>query len=118
MSEPQFFTASPANRRRARRCPLSAQTRVECRKGTGGLGRNVLLTILDLSETGARLTVSVSLARGEEVELQLTGPGFQKPVRRSGKVVWSVLLEAQNYAIGVTFDKALTYAEMQRAARV
>ena len=118
MSEQQVFTASPANRRRARRCPLGGQTRIECRQGCAGMGRNVAVSTLDVSQTGARLTALVPLARGQEVELQLTGPGLQKPVRRSGKVAWSVLLEDHCYAIGVAFDKPLAYADLQRIARL
>jgi PilZ domain len=117
MSESQVYTASPRNRRRARRCLLVSQARVECRKGAGGLGRNLTLNTLDVSETGARLTVSVPLTCGQEVDLQLIAPGFQKPVRRGGKVVWSVGLDDERYAVGVAFDRALPYADLQRVAR-
>jgi len=118
MSDPQVFTASLANRRRARRCPLSGQAKAECRKGATGLGRNVAVATLDLSETGARLVVQVPLAVGEEVELKLAGPGVQKPIGRAGRIVWSVLLQDGNHAIGVEFDKLLGYADLQRLARV
>jgi hypothetical protein len=116
MTELKVFTASVANRRRARRLPLSAQTRTECRKGSAGLGHNLAVTLLDLSETGARLIVQGPLAVGTEVEVKLTGPGI-KPVRRLGVVVWSVLLQDGGHAIGAVFDKALAYSDLQRLAK-
>jgi len=118
MSDPQVFTASLANRRRARRCPLSSQSKIECRKGSAGLGRNVAVATLDLSETGTRLIVQAPTTVGEEVELKMAGPGLQKPVRRVGRVVWSLLLQTGNHAIGVEFDKTLGYSDLQRLARV
>jgi len=118
MSKQQIFTASLANRRRARRCPPSGQVKMECRKGSAGLGRNMAVTTLDLSETGARLTVRGPIAMGDEVEIQLAGPGVQKPVKRSATVAWSVLLHDGCHAIGVAFGKPLGYADLQRLARV
>jgi hypothetical protein len=93
MSEQLIYTASLANRRRARRCIPSGQVRMECRKGMAGLGRNVAVTTLDLSETGARLTVRATFTLGEVVEIQLAGPGVQRPVKRSAKIAWLVLLK-------------------------
>jgi hypothetical protein len=118
MAEKQISTASLANRRRARRCKVSSHARTECRKGSHGMGRNVAVTTLDLSETGARLIVRIGLAPGDEVEILLAGTGVPKPVKRVGTVVWSVLLPDACHAIGVVFDKALSYADLQRLARV
>ncbi len=118
MTQQQITTASLANRRRARRCAVSGLARIECRKGSGGLGRNLAVTTLDLSETGARLVVQAPLAPGEGVEVLLSSPGVAKPFRRLGKVVWSVLLDDGTRAIGVGFDKALSYADLRRLARL
>jgi hypothetical protein len=117
MTDSKVFTASIANRRRARRLALNQQTRLECRKGSAGLGRNLALTTLDLSETGARLTVQASLAVRDEVEIKVSGTGIPKPVRRLGTVVWSVLLQDGNHAIGVVFDKAMAFGDLQRLTR-
>jgi len=118
MSELKVFTASLANRRRARRCPVSKQCRTECRKGSVGLGKNVAVAALDLSEVGVRLIVRVELARNAAVEVQLTGPGILRPLRRGGKVVWSEPLKEGGYAIGVVFEKPLTYADLHRLAKI
>jgi len=117
MSDHQVCTASLSNRRRARRRPLSGQATAECRKGSVGLGRNVAVTTLDVSEIGVRLIVRVPLTPGEEVELQMGGPGLLKPLRRAGKVVWSMLLPDGCHVIGVAFDKPLAYGDLQRLAR-
>jgi hypothetical protein len=118
MTQQRIITASLANRRRARRCAVSGLARIECRKGVGGLGRNLAVATLDLSETGARLVVEAPLAPGEAVELLLSSPGVARPFRRLGKVVWSVLLEDGSRAIGVAFEKILAYADLRRLARL
>jgi PilZ domain len=118
MTKQHITTASLANRRRARRCTVSGHAKIECRKGAYGLGRNLAVTTLDLSETGARLIVQAAVAPGEAVELLLSGPGVPKPFRRPGKVVWSVLLPDGSHAIGVALDRHLTYGDLQRLAKV
>jgi PilZ domain len=117
MSAQPITTASLANRRRARRCQVNGRAKTECRKGLYGLGRNEAVTTLDLSETGARLVVRTALTPGTEVEVQLTGTGVARPLKRPARVVWSLPLADGNHVTGVTFDKALPYADLQRLAR-
>jgi hypothetical protein len=76
------------------------------------------IAVLDISETGVRLTVGGPVPRGEEVDMQMTGPGLIRSLRRSGTVVWSVPLQDGSRAIGVAFHKPLSYADFQRLARV
>jgi hypothetical protein len=48
---------------------------VICREGSLGLGPNVALSVYDISETGIRLVVKSALATGQEIEVELIGPG-------------------------------------------
>jgi hypothetical protein len=118
MALPLITTASVANRRRTRRCALSGHAKTECRKGIMGLGGNVAVTTLDISETGARLIVQIPFAPGTEVELQFMGAGLAKALKRTAKVVWSLLLPDNCHAVGLLFDKHLSHAELQRLARI
>src|SRR5438132_27977 len=107
MTQQPVTTASLANRRRARRCPVRAHVHVECRKGCLGLGPNLAVVALDISETGARLVVQDTLMAWEEVEVLLSGSGVPRPLKRMGKVAWCLALADGRHAIGVSFDKPL-----------
>jgi hypothetical protein len=73
---------------------------------------------VDISENGVRLVVSAPLAAGEPVEVLLSGPGVPKPLKRLGKVVWTRALDDGGHWMGVSFEKPLRYAELQRFAKV
>src|SRR5205807_5017007 len=53
-----------ANHRRTRRRRPKNHTKVTCHKGPFGLGPNVAVSMLDVSEAGIRLVVKVPLDRG------------------------------------------------------
>src|SRR5438128_2163012 len=59
--------AKQPNRRHSRRQPPKGSVRAFCRKGTLGLGPNIAVRLLDLSEGGAQLVVSEELQPGQEV---------------------------------------------------
>ena len=61
MSDETPQKPSPSNRRRAARRKPRGYVKLECRKGSIGLGANVGSTLLDVSETGARLVVRQEL---------------------------------------------------------
>jgi len=117
MTRQAITTASAANRRRARRSPVSGLTKVQCRKGVLGLGANLTVKVLDLSETGACLIVKTVLNQGEEAELLLSGPSFARPLQCPAQVVWSVALADGCHGIGVNFVKPLRSAERLRLSR-
>ncbi len=106
-----------SNRRRSRRSGVRGQARVECRKGSLGLGPNLAVTGLDISETGIRLILKATLEIGQEVEIVLSGLGLNRPLKRPGKVVWSLALEDGRWCAGVSFEKALRYADVQNLGR-
>ena len=118
MRQEPIHTASLSNRRRARRHPVGGQVRAECRRGDLGLGRNLGIRALDISESGVRLVVSAPLSPKEQVEVLLSGPGVPKPLKRLGNVAWTLPLADGGHCIGVSFEKPLRYSELQRFARV
>ncbi len=99
-------------RRRVRRQPVRPGTVVSCRLGTLGLGPDFALAVHDVSEDGARLSVTVALPVGEEVEVSLIPPGLSRPLVRVAEVVWSAPEGPASFWVGVRFRDPLNYAEL------
>jgi hypothetical protein len=104
-----------ANRRASRRVPLRGSSKVECRRGSLGLGRDLVARPLDLSETGVRLLLREPLSPGEEAEVLLGGSGVAGRVKRLARVVWCIAAEG-GHAVGLRFDKPVPYADLQALA--
>lgn len=82
-----------------------------CQKGALDLGRNLALSVLDISETGIRLVLREPLREGQEVSITLEGIGGSRPVKRLGKVVWSVPSADGNHCVGINLEKRLDYRQ-------
>lgn len=101
------------NRRVNRRHQPKHSTKAVCLRGNLGLGRNIALSVLDVSERGVRLMVREELKPGHEVEVSLEGVSVQRPVKRVATVVWCVAAEDGTYCVGVRFEKLLGFADWQ-----
>lgn len=91
-----------ANRRDARRLPPRQSTRAGCFVA-GSTTPDLLLSLLDLSQSGARLILRGSVAVGTELELSLESPQLPQPLRVPMKVVWSLPLTDGRHCIGARF---------------
>lgn len=103
------------NRRRARRQGPAGTTRVRAYANALGLGPNVALAVLDLSETGARLLLKQEVPAGREIEVRLEGNS--RSVKALARVVWSVPAADGSFCAGAEFAKPLAYAELSALAR-
>ena len=112
----QTVTASTKNRRRSQRRRPRSTVKVECRKGSSGLGANVARLVLDLSEIGVCMVVSQEFAPAAEVEIIIGGYGIKKPLRRLATVRWQMKLENGNFCTGIEFQKQLPYRDWQNLA--
>jgi hypothetical protein len=92
-------------------------TRVICRKGVLGLGPNVALSLLDLSEWGVCLLVGESLTKGQEVEVVLSAPRCPRDVCRLGDIVWSFADRDGTSRIGIRLRKRIEYTQLQDLGR-
>jgi hypothetical protein len=113
MSEPN---PPQRNRRLSGRRPPKRSTKATGHKGALGLGPNVLLSVVDLSESGARLLVKVALEKGQEVEVNLQGQSHPRPIKVPAVVVWSTATAEGNCSVGVSFHRRLSYTELQELA--
>jgi hypothetical protein len=103
----------PPNRRAAlRKKPKGARCR--CRQGALGLGPDLALALLDLSQTGARLLVKSALPLKQPVELELYGVAYPKTVRIEALVVHCAPTQEGAYHVGVRFERYLPYPELVR----
>jgi hypothetical protein len=105
-----------SNRRRAPRCKPRSFVKLECRKGTVGLGLNLATTLMDVSETGVRLVISQELPANQEVEIVLSSYGLKQPIKRLGVIRWQLKLDDGKFCLGVEFEKRLAYVDWQNVA--
>jgi hypothetical protein len=102
------------NRRLTMRWPPKGPPEVACFRGALGLGANIAVSVLDISESGIRLVVKVPLKNGEEVEINLTPPGVGKPFRIMADIAWCVATSDGKHCVGARFQKYMSYADLQR----
>src|SRR3954471_5588856 len=86
-------TSSAANRRTSSRRQPRNSVAIEVRKGSLGLGANVAVVFIDISEGGVRLVVDEELKRNQEVEVRISAYGIKKPLKSIGMVRWSMPLD-------------------------
>jgi hypothetical protein len=101
------------NRRQTLRRRPNRLSKVACFKGTLGLGINLALEMLDVSERGIRLRVKEALAPGQPLEIHLSGLAHRKPLKVIARVVWCSPAEKGGYWIGCQFERTLSYADLQ-----
>ena len=104
------------NRRIASRQKPKGSTKVTCHKGLLGLGPNLAVSLLDLSETGVRLVVKSALEKGQEIEIGLLGLNHPRPIKLPAVVAWSVPAADGTYCLGARFQKRLTYGDFLQLA--
>lgn len=109
---------SPQNRRRCRRLPPQGGTRAACFKGTLGLGLNLALSILDISEEGVRLLIKQQLEVGQEIEINLENLNQRRPLKVLATVAWVVPTADGSWCVGVRFQRTLRYADVVQFVRV
>jgi hypothetical protein len=78
------------------------------------LGPNLALAVLDVSESGVRLIQKTALALGQEVSLTLDHKARNCTIKRLGRVIWSVALADGTFATGISFEKYVEFADLQR----
>jgi PilZ domain len=108
--------AKQRNRRRSMRRRPRTSVKVQCRKGSHGLGLNIGASVLDLADSGVRLITTQSIEAGSEVEVIITGYGLRHSIKRAGYVRWQLKLEDGNYCTGIEFQKRIDYREWQNLA--
>jgi hypothetical protein len=112
-------TANTTRNRRAsfRRSPKGG-TKVACYKGPLGLGENLALSLLDISEAGACLVLKSEFQAGQAVEVHIEGPSQRRPVKVRAEVIWAVAAADRGWCVGLRFERRLPYADLFPVARI
>jgi hypothetical protein len=107
--------ARPDQRRSRRKSPKGS-TRVRCYKGPMGLGPNLGVAVLDVSETGVRLVVKADLPPGQEIEVNFDNVAA-RPIKMLAEVIWSMPTTNGNFCVGASFHKPIGYGDLLALAR-
>jgi hypothetical protein len=108
--------ARDSDRRNSSRRQPKTTAKITCRAGTLGLGPNVAVSFLDISQSGIRLIVKTALTPGGEVEIGLQPLGANRPTAVAARVMWSLPLADGNHCTGARFEKQLPYSFLQEIA--
>ncbi len=100
------------NRRRALRRLARRSTKIACFRGSLGMGKNLGISLLDISETGVRLHVKAPFEEGEDLEVNLLGLVHARPIRVLCKVIWCMETKEGNFIVGAEFEKSIRYRDV------
>ncbi|MBY0232505.1 MAG: PilZ domain-containing protein [Gemmataceae bacterium] len=109
-------TDQRSNTRRSRRQAAKGSTRVRAYRNALGLGPNIGVRALDVSETGVRLVLKEALPVGQEFEVEIEGPAM-KPFKAAATVRWTVKAEDGTFLVGASFDRSVGYAHLSALVR-
>ncbi|HEV3263293.1 MAG TPA: PilZ domain-containing protein [Gemmataceae bacterium] len=111
-------TAPDTNRRSAPRRQPKKASKFVCRRGKLGLGPNIAVALLDVSENGIRLIAKTPLEPDTDMEIGLQPIGAHRPTLVIARVMWCIPLADGNHCVGARFEKLLPYAFLQEVAHL
>ncbi len=103
--------------RRTRRKQPKGSTRARVFPNAMGLGGNIAVQVLDISETGTRLLVKAALAPRQQFTIELECPGAGS-LRLVATAIWCLEAADGNFVVGAEFQKLLCYLDLLRLAKV
>jgi len=108
----------PTEKRIGRRRPVLPGATAEYRRGFLGLGPDLAVGLVDLSEDGACVHLREPPVPGEEAELMLLRPlGGGRALKRRATVLWCRPAWGSGHLVEVLFVKRLTHAELATLAQ-
>jgi hypothetical protein len=105
------------NQRNSRRQKPKVTTRAVALPNRFGMGSNIAVAVLDVSESGVRLKLKQDLPIGHEFEVKLENIA-SKGVKTTARVVWSVPAADGTFVIGARFTTAVNYGDLHVIALV
>ena len=82
-----------------------------------GLGVDVAVGLVDVSEDGLGVRLKVAVTPGEETEIILTSPGTRKAYKLLGEVRWCRDAGDGTFLAGVRLRRRLAYVDLSDLAR-
>jgi hypothetical protein len=87
--------------------------RVEVRRGPLGIGPNLAVRLVEVSEAGARVRLKLPVAVGEEFEVTFWPRARLGPIGGPAVVRWCRPSRPGTFVAGVRFRRRLTEAELR-----
>jgi hypothetical protein len=106
------YREDTSNKRVSPRKPPKRGVNAECRRGQMGLGRNLFVSIINISEGGICLVLNEELVQNEVAEIVLSGVGRSKPLKLLAEVRRVDTNEEGNFVTGFRFRTRISYADM------
>lgn len=106
-------TVRRLNRRTSRRQHPKRTTKIICRSGTMNVGPNLALSLLDISENGARILCRVPFPIGQIVTVEIEGLWVKRPIVREAEVVWCIETADGKHCAGLRIEQRLDYNDFQ-----
>jgi hypothetical protein len=100
------------NRRATRRLSPRRTTQSTCFV-TGKNGTNLLVSLLDLSLTGARLVLNSNIESETGLVLTLASPLLPQPLHLQLQVMWTLPLSENRLCMGVQFQEPLASNDLE-----
>lgn len=111
-------TPSAARERRTLvRRPARPGVRVAFRSGTLGLGPDLAIGLIDVSEDGLCVAVKVAVAAGSDAEVVLDKVGSSRPMKFVADVRWCAGDPAGGYRAGLRLRRRLPWRDLMDLAR-
>jgi hypothetical protein len=104
-------------RRLTRRRPTRGGARVEVRRGDLGLGPDLAVGLMDVSEDGVGLRTKVEVQVDDRVTVGLGRPGGGKLLVGQGVVRWCRPEPDGRFRVGLALRRRLTHADLMDLAR-
>ncbi len=101
-------------RRTSERLRPRSGVKVDARMGGLGRGANIATGLLDLSLESVGVFVRSSLETGEKIDLTLSPPESEQPIKVLGEVMWARRLADGRYCAGLRFTRPLVDVEIRR----
>lgn len=99
------------------RRPARHGAQVEFRRGATGLGQDLAIELVDVSEDGACVHLKESVTPGDEVEVAVGRPLGGKLHRRRARVRWCRSAWGAGFLVEVVFARRLTLIELNEIAQ-
>ncbi len=116
-SEHKPTPAVSKNRRQWPRKKPRSTAKVECRRGTLGLGPNLAVELLDICESGVGLMLKSAVNLDEEVEVVIRDFGQSKAIKQVARVCWCLPQPGDRFVVGLQFDTYVAYAAVQQVSK-
>ncbi len=91
--------------------------KLSVRKGTMGLGKDIALEVINLTEDGIGFRAAAELLVGDEVEVTLTKPGQNRSLKFIADIRWSSEQlseedEWPTYVVGAKLRSRISYVDL------